>query len=75
MTIVSQNKMALINYDNMFFLEIQTTISGCDIRCIASENVEIILASYDSKDKARSVLIEILKNYNSNVKIYEMPLN
>ena len=75
MTIVSQNKMAAINYDNIIFLEIQTTISGCDIRCIASENVKIVLASYDSKDKARSILIEILKNYNSNVKIYEMPLN
>jgi hypothetical protein len=73
--IVSQDKMAIVNYDNLVILRIENTQNGYSIICNSSENVEITLASYNNKDKARNVLKEMFKRYNDGIRTYEIPLN
>ena len=86
MLILSQNKISITNFDNSTTIEIKE-IKGNEyvIKAYLTNTGEIYLAVYDTEERAKEVLQEIIKEYKEsgsvkidnvqaeNKVVYEMP--
>ena len=67
MLILSQNKISITNFDNSTTIEIKETKDNeYVIKAYLTNTREIYLAVYDTEERAKEVLQEIIKNYKIN---------
>lgn len=74
MIILSQNKMMLINFDNISGIVIRKNNEDnmWQLQCKANEENKRILGKYKTEERAKEVLNDILECYE-NLKYYTMP--
>lgn len=74
MIILSQNKMMLINFDNISGIVIRQNKQDdmWQLQCKASEENKRILGKYKTEERAKEVLNEIMECYE-NLYYYTMP--
>ena len=72
MIIVSQDKRKIINFNNVIDIIINKYANTCsDITCCTLKDFEITLGEYDTEERAKEVLQEIIKAYIENKKTQE----
>lgn len=74
MIILSQNKMMLINFDNISGIVIRQNKQDdmWQLQCKASEENKRIIGKYKTEERAKEVLNEIMECYAS-LNYYTMP--
>lgn len=67
MIILSQNKIMLINFDNISGIVIRknTDENMWQLQCKANEENKRILGKYKTEERAKEVLNEIMENYKN----------
>ena len=78
MIIRSQGKTKIVNFDNVKAIEIELgSRTYCNdfykVMAIMSDNIFVLLGSYDTEDIAKEVLEEIIKCVAVNLDIFDMP--
>ena len=86
MIIVSQDKKAIYNFDNVISLQIEPTLKEYTIEVYDAINDGSSLGIYSSEERAKEVLQEIISKYKTTLynsktnetivnvpKVYEMP--
>lgn len=63
MIIVSQNKDVIINFERVNFIKIEPDQNEFDIEINYGEDYWDVIGTYDSYEKAKEVLKEIVKEY------------
>ncbi|MBS5722190.1 MAG: hypothetical protein KHW50_07435 [Clostridium sp.] len=69
MIIVSQDKKAIHNFDNVLSLQIVPTLKEYSIEVCDAINDGSSLGIYSSEERAKEVLQEIIKRYSSYLKL------
>lgn len=73
MVILSQDKQAVINFDNVKSLElVQRTDRGASIEVNYNDTSFEIIAKYSSMDQGKKIINEIFTGYRGS-SIYSMP--
>lgn len=95
MVIVSQDKSMIINFNNIVSIYVikkyvseEKGYKGYNINFTTNEEINFVLATYETEERAKEVLQEIVSKYkvtlynsktNETVvnvpKVYEMPIN
>ena len=94
MIIVSQNKKRIFNFENLVEIRVFTqgsyplkdNVKGYDLQGVTQDGKYIILGIYDTEERAKEVLQEIISKYKTTLynsktnetvvnvpKVYEMP--
>ena len=78
MIIRSQGKTKIVNFDNVKAIEIEfgsrTYYNDFyKVMAIMSDNIFVLLGSYNTEDIAKEVLEEIIKCVTINLNIFDMP--
>ena len=78
MIIRSQGKTKIVNFDNVKAIEIELGSRTYyndfyKVMAIMSDNIFVLLGSYDTEDIAKEVLEEIIKCVTINLNIFDMP--
>ena len=78
MIIRSQGKTKIVNFDNVKTIEIELGSRTYyndfyKVMAIMSDNIFVLLGSYDTEDIAKEVLEEIIKCVAVNLDIFDMP--
>lgn len=64
MLILSQDGNKIVNLDNVIYITTNTYSEECSgISCNSLNNLEIYLGEYDTEERAREVLQEIIEKY------------
>ena len=94
MIIVSQNKNLIINFNNIVstyviknYVSEEKGYQGYNIDFATNEEINFVLATYDTEERAKEVLQEIINKYKTTLynsktnetvvnipKVYEMPI-
>lgn len=75
MIIVSQDRDKIVNFDNVEAVYIQDDEKENFIKCIATDGLDVDLGKYNTEERAKEVLQEIVRYYAvANIgQVYEMP--
>lgn len=73
MLILSQDERGIVNLDNVIYITTNTYSEECSgISCNSLNNLEIYLGEYDTEERAKEVLQEIINEYKSqNYLVYD----
>lgn len=73
MLILSQDKRTIVNLDNLIYLTTNTYSEECSgISCNSLNNLEIYIGEYETEERAKEVLQEIINEYKSqNYLVYD----
>ena len=79
MIIVSQDKETIVNFDNIVTLCVirdciseEKGLDGYNIDYSTNDEINIVIATYKTEERAKEVLQEIINNY-SNSQIVKLP--
>ena len=72
MIIISQDKNVIINFDNVTGIQLDEDDKQIGIQLVNDDS--LIIGEYDTKERAKKVLAEIIERYSICSPKYEMPL-
>ena len=71
MIIISQDKNVIINFDNVTGIQLDEDDKQIGIQLVNDDS--LIIGEYDTKERAKKVLAEIIERYSICSPKYEMP--